>query len=1107
MKRIILLIAFLLGTVPIFAQTPSPIIGSTFVCIGSTTPLSDVTPGGTWSSSLPGIAIVGASSGIVSGISLGSAVITYTVGSSYVTMLMTVKDIPTLTPPAISGCVNSKYTLTPSIAGGSWSSTNPAIATANFVGVITGVAPGVTNIVYTAAGGCSVVAPMTVNTLPAPITGTNYVYSGLTTTLSDASGGGTWSSSNPFLAIVGAGTGIVTGISAGLLYVSYTLPTTCSSIYRVEVDPLPAQANLVSWYPFCGDTTDQSGLGHDLLNFGISTVPATLTADRFGSANSAYHFNGANSMMNYSTFFPNTGVPPDFTYSVWVKPTTNQSSVIMYNGNTAANGFGFVMNNGTMGTPGNQAGIYFGASGNLYASQPISLGAWHNLVLVKSGGVYHFYIDNTAGVFFIETNAPVFSEVFAVGLNYHSTLPGFGPIRDAFDGDIDDIAVINRQLTTAERLSIFNFNPDALGFTLGNDTTICSDFITLAPFPQTPGAQYIWRKFTPGSGYPIFDTVNTSVVVYPTSGPGNTYALAVSKPYGCVVRDTITVFKSPIPVNLGPDRNVCDGDTITLTNSFPSASFLWSTGDTVHAIQVTTSGTYYVTVDSAYNGSTCVGRDTVNIHFHPLPIIDIEPSVSSCNGTPQVIHAHYDPLYTYQWSTGITIDSITVNTTGVYWVRVSDSGCIKVDTSHALIVYDTVTFSMPDTAVCRGGKVPIKDRVTVNPIVGYQWTPTAGVSPSNVPQPTILADTSAWYYLTVTYPGCPDIVDSFHIDVQPNPSVFIGGNRDICIGDTIHINAQVDPAWYGHYIYNWTPSTSLDCSTCSSVIFTPGDSVKLILTVTTPAWYVGLPVGCIGIDSGWVFVHQNHFDSITTIHYLCPGDSIQLIPDDTSSVGTINKSFHWSPGVYLDDSTSGKPWAKPITSTEYRLVATSQFGCRDSLFVNLHVHPDAVIHLGDSVTIYPGESYHITPQTNCANFVWYPPLGLDNEFVSDPTATPNVNTMYHVTGITEAGCVTEDSIKIRIDPNSILAMPNAFSPGSGYNNKFYVIKRGIIALDHFRIFDRWGVLLFETKNIDEGWDGTFHGKPQPFGVYVYEVEATANTGRKIKRQGNVTLVR
>ncbi len=1111
MKRIILLIALIIFATSGFAQTPAPITGSALVCMGTPTPLADATPGGTWSSSNTAIATVG-TSGLVLGVSLGPVIITYSVGTSYVTKLMTVKNLPSITSGPVSGCVGSEYQMAGIPSGGSWGTGNPAIAIANFVGVVTGVSAGVTTISYTEAGGCMQTVPITVNPVPLPITGTNYVYTGLTTALTDLTPGGTWSSSNTTLATVGVATGIVTGVSSGLVLISYTLPTSCAAFMRVEVNPLPATASKYAWYPFCGDTIDMgpAGLsdGRDLINHGLTTTPAVLTTDRFGSPNNAYAFNGVSSMMNYTTFFPNSGSPNDFTYSCWVNIPVNQSSIIWYNGNPGVNGFGMVVNNGTLGVPGNQVGIWMGGSATpLNASQPISLGVWHNLVLVKNGGVYNFYVDNAPGLFFIDNPAPVFTDVFALGMNYPSSV-GAGPLTDAFNGSIDDVVYITRQLTNAERLSLFNFNPNANPFSLGNDTTICSDRVDLLPSPQTVGAKYTWTRFN-GLGYTVIDTVDTALTVYPVTGPfGNEYVLHVSKPYGCVESDTLIVFKAPIPVNLGPDRHICVGDTVTLSNFFPSANFLWSTGDTAHSIDVTTTGTYYVTVDSAYLGSTCVGRDTLNVNFHPIPIIGLPDFIKHCNGSPDTLRPHKNPLYTYFWSTGVTSDSLVVTTTGNYWVRVSDSGCIRYDTTDVLIVFDTVSFYLNDTAICLGHEVPTSGKVTTNPIVTYQWTPTAGIQYPNTPQPLIKPDTSADYIVTVSYPGCPDIADTFHIDVQPNPTVFIGGNRHMCDGDTLHIDAITDPAWYSRYIYSWTPATNLDCTTCSSVVYTAGDTITFYLTVTTPAWRTGLEAGhCITMDSATVFVHPSDFDTLTSLFNLCPGDSVQLIPDDTTTLGVTHVAYDWTPGIYLDDSTSASPWVHPITSQGYRLISMSDWGCRDTNTVSINVYAAAVIEMPDSVVIYPGESYHIQPRTNISNFLWYPPLGLDNPRLSDPTAQPNVNTVYTVRGVTEYGCAVDDSIKIKVDPNSLLAIPNAFAPGSFANTLFMPIKRGTVTLNYFRVFNRWGVLMFETKDINEGWDGNYKGKAQPFGVYVYELEAVTNTGAIINRQGNVTLIR
>ena len=135
-------------------------------------------------------------------------------------------------------------------------------------------------------------------------------------------------------------------------------------------------------------------------------------------------------------------------------------------------------------------------------------------------------------------------------------------------------------------------------------------------------------------------------------------------------------------------------------------------------------------------------------------------------------------------------------------------------------------------------------------------------------------------------------------------------------------------------------------------------------------------------------------------------------------------------------------------------------------------------------------------------------MGLDNIYVSNPLATPAANTVYTVLAKTEYGCWVTDSIRIRVSPTVQIAVPNAFTPGADVNTYFKVIRNGIASLHYFRIWDRWGNKVYESTDIDAGWDGTYKGKPQPFGVYVYEIEAVAvNTGRIVTKRGNVTLLR
>src|SRR5207247_367734 len=109
------------------------------------------------------------------------------------------------------------------------------------------------------------------------------------------------------------------------------------------------------------------------------------------------------------------------------------------------------------------------------------------------------------------------------------------------------------------------------------------------------------------------------------------------------------------------------------------------------------------------------------------------------------------------------------------------------------------------------------------------------------------------------------------------------------------------------------------------------------------------------------------------------------------------------------------------------------------------VNSGGQIDVGDSVTIFPGESYHIPTKTNCVSFAWFPPAGLNNSRVSDPVANPQISTKYIVHATTQWGCEITDSISIYVSDESLINVPNAFTPGNtnGANSKFRLLKRGM----------------------------------------------------------------
>lgn len=232
-----------------FSKTPvtvnsfsSPITGTFSLCSGATTTLSNASPGGSWSTGAPSVATIGTGTGLVSGLSSGTATITYTSATGcYTTRDVTVNPLPLIITGDSVICSGSAATLSNATSGGSWSGSTVSVATiASGSGLVTGISNGTDTVKYTLPSGCFSMEVITVNPLPAVITGSHTVCKGLNTTLHDASPGGNWISSSTGVALAGTGTGIITGLSAGNATISYTSGNGCFSTYTITVNPVPS---------------------------------------------------------------------------------------------------------------------------------------------------------------------------------------------------------------------------------------------------------------------------------------------------------------------------------------------------------------------------------------------------------------------------------------------------------------------------------------------------------------------------------------------------------------------------------------------------------------------------------------------------------------------------------------------------------------------------------------------------------------------------------------------------------------------------------------------------------------------------------------------------
>ncbi len=570
-----------------------------------------------------------------------------------------------------------------------------------------------------------------------------------------------------------------------------------------------------------------------------------------------------------------------------------------------------------------------------------------------------------------------------------------------------------------------------------------------------------------------------------------------------------------VDADIGGNDSGCVPYTVQFQSiSKLAADLLWDFGDgspfsstTNPTHTFTKTGTYTVTL-YASNDTTCVTGDTAQMTITVLstekPDIVVE-DVLLCHYEQQIDLGitinNPSPNHVFSWgpSTGLLSDpdkpsvKVEPSVNNVYYVTVTDTipgvcGKSTTDTIHIDLSPRELRILNKDTTVCEGSTVYIAARAT--PGYELRWRPAIGVSDTTILEPEITVHQSNVYTLTGSYPGCLDTTVSIEITMEKNPMVNLGPDISVCEGEEVALEAKISP-FRNDYIYKWTPDEGLNNAN------TPNADL-IAKSSETYRFEARTPIGCAATSSIRVVVYPGKFGQASEDTSFCPPYAVPIWAS-----GGIR--YNWVPAAGLSDPNIANPMASPLSSTTYTVYITDLHGCQDSQFVHVEVHPQAVLALPDSVNIYPGEQYQIEPATNAVYFNWFPPSGLSSVSVANPVASPEVRTRYYVEAATEHGCVIKDSIDILVS-GTIIDMPNAFSP-SGVNKVFKPSKRGIAQLVNFSVFNRWGTKVFSTTNIEEGWDGTFNGKPQPLGVYIYVIDAITDSGRTFNQKGNVTLLK
>lgn len=228
---------------------------------------------------------------------------------------------------------------------------------------------------------------------------------------------------------------------------------------------------------------------------------------------------------------------------------------------------------------------------------------------------------------------------------------------------------------------------------------------------------------------------------------------------------------------------------------------------------------------------------------------------------------------------------------------------------------------------------------------------------------------------------------------------------------------------------------------------------------------------------------------------------------DPSSDGYWTDMAHW--GVpratdwnYMGQPTTGSNYGfSSIEIPNWSNFTKYPFALASKKFY-VNAGPDQDVYANQSVSLNASIS-----TVNINSITWTPDVFLNNNTIADPTAVPTSNVEYVVTVVDQSGCVIRDSVRLTLLPDALL-IPTAFSPNNdGLNDLFRPLNKNLNKLV-FQVFDRWGEKVYETDVIGDGWDGTYKGKKQDLGVYVWQAQfqLTGQT-KTFSESGNVTLVK
>ncbi|HEX5553642.1 MAG TPA: gliding motility-associated C-terminal domain-containing protein, partial [Chitinophagaceae bacterium] len=483
-------------------------------------------------------------------------------------------------------------------------------------------------------------------------------------------------------------------------------------------------------------------------------------------------------------------------------------------------------------------------------------------------------------------------------------------------------------------------------FCAGTDITLVAD--------GEAGDTYLWN------------TQETTQTINPdntTTGNFN-YAVTVTAPNGCTASADADVTIKPVPiVDLGDDKGICDGSSLTLDAGNEGDTYLWNTGENSQKITVKDAGTYSVKVNST-NG--CSASDAINITLDPGPVVDLGGDKAICQGSALTLNAG-NMGATYLWDDNSTDRTLTVNAAGTYTVKVTDgNGCSNTDQmTLSLNPLPSVNIG-GDKTICAGSSLLLD---AGNTGATYQW------STGETSQKITVKDAGTYSVKVTDANGCSG-TDQMTLSLNPLPVIDFGGDKAICEGSTLTLDAGNAGS-----LYQWSTG-----ETSKTITVKDAGSYSVIVTDAN---------GCSSTGATNVKINPLPTVDLGPDQTVCQGIDVML------DAGNDGDNYVWNTGETSQSITATK------TGT-YSVTVTDANGCFAGDDVNVKVNLQPVIDLGPDQIVCQETKVTLDAGSGGLKYNWN-----TGEITQKINVTKSDN--YTVTVTDANGCSGSDAVNIKFN--------------------------------------------------------------------------------------------